>query len=177
MKTKDELYELIINDSAAYNNYKSGLSEELDLSELDFSGKEIYDVDFTDADMVDSSFFEATLTKCSFINCDLTSVDFSRAKLIECDFSESLLNGTNLSYANVEYCNFSEADMSGSIMLETIFDNTDFTTAINLQASRFDETTVWPDDEYLPGDFDSTASSDLSSLQDEEEEYNANNDY
>ena len=177
MKTKDEIYELIINDSVSYNEFKKETNDDLDLSELDFSGKEIYDIDFTDADMVDSSFFEATITKCSFVNCDLTSVDFSRAKIIECDFSDSLLNGTNLSYATVDYCNFSDADMSGAIMLETTFDNTDFTTAINLQASRFDETTVWPDDEYLPSDFDSSASSDLSSLQDEEEEYSENNDY
>ena len=177
MKTKDEIYELILNDTDSYNEYKQEETEELDLSELDFTGKNIYDVDFTDADMVDSSFFEATVTKCSFVNCDLTSVDFSRAKLIECDFSDALLNGTNLSYAQVEYCNFSDADMSGSIMLETVFENSDFTTAINLQASRFDESTVWPDDEYLPSDFDSTAASDLSSLQDEEEEYSPNNDY
>lgn len=176
MKTKDEIYELIINDPDAYNEYKKETSEELDLSESDFSGTELYDIDFTDADLVDSTFFEATLTKCSFINCDLTSVDFSRAKIIECDFSESLLSGTNLSYASIDYCNFSDADMSGSIMLETVFDNTDFSSAVNLQASRFDETTVWPDDEYLPSDFDSTAASDLSSLQDEEE-YSGNNDY
>ncbi len=177
MKSKDEIYDLIVNDTEAYNEYKSQVSEDLDLNELDFSGKELYDVDFINAELVDSSFFECTLTKCSFVNCDLTSVDFSRTKLVECDFSESLLNGTNLSYAQIEYCNFSDADMAGSILLETTFDNTDLSAAVNLQASRFDETTVWPDDEYLPDDFDSKAASDLSSLQDEEDDYNSNSDY
>lgn len=176
MKSKEEIYELITSDTDAYNDYKAQETEELDLSELDFSGKDLYDADFTDSELVDSSFFESTLTKCSFVNCDLTSVDFSRAKLIECDFSESLLNGTNLSYAQIEYCNFSDSDMAGAILLETTFDNTDLSSAVNLQASRFDETTVWPDDEYLPEDFDSKASSDLSSLQDEED-YNADSDY
>ena len=57
----DNGYDLIVDDSASYNDFKKETTEELDLSELDFSGKEIYDVDFTDADMVDSSFFEATL--------------------------------------------------------------------------------------------------------------------
>lgn len=173
MKTKDEIYELIINDTENYNEFKSAAVDELDLSELDFSSKEIYDADFTDSDMVDSSFFECTLTKCSFVNCDLTSVDFSRTKLIECDFSDALLNGTNFSYAQIEYCNFSEADLAGAIMLETTFDNTDLSTAINLQASRFDETTIWPDDEYLPEGFDSKSANDLSDLKDEED-YNQN---
>ena len=170
MLSKDEIFNMIVDDATAYNEFKADNGGELDLSELDFSGKELNDIDFSDSEMVDSSFFETTLTKCSFVNCDLTSVDFSRAKLIECDFSEALLNGTNFSYAQVEYCNFSEADMSGSIMLETTFDNTDLSSSENLQASRFDETTVWPDDEYLPDGFDSNASKDLSSLQDEEEE-------
>lgn len=176
MKSKDELYELIINDTETYNEYKAQETQELELSELDFSDKNLYDIDFIDSDMVDSSFFESTLTKCSFNNCDLTSVDFSRTKLIECDFSDALLNGTNFSYAQIEYCNFAEADLAGAILLETTFDNTDLSTAINLQASRFDETTVWPDDEYLPEDFDSKAASDLSSLQDEED-YNTDSDY
>ena len=41
--------------------------------------------------------------------------------------------------------------------------------AENLSACRFDEETVWPDNEYLPEDFDSKYSSDLSSLQDEDD--------
>ena len=66
--------------------------------------------------------------------------------------------------------------MAGAILLETTFDNTDLSSAANLQASRFDDTTVWPDDEYLPEDFDSKSANDLSSLQDEED-YNQETDY
>lgn len=173
MKSKDEIYNLIINDSNAYGDYKAEETEELDLSELDFSGNDLYDIDFSDSVLVDSSFFESTLTKCSFVNCGLTSVDFSRTKLIECDFSEALLNGTNLSYAQIDYCNFAESDMAGAILLETVFENTDLSTVENLQASRFDESTVWPDEEYLPEGFDSNAANDLSSLQDEEDYTNS----
>ncbi len=61
-------------------------------------------------------------------------------------------------------------------MLETTFDSTDLSSTVNLQASRFDETTIWPDDEYLPEDFDTTASKDLSSLQDEDD-YSTDSDY
>lgn len=177
MKSKDEIFELIKTDVSEYNEYKSQTSHDLDLCELDFSGLDLSNVDFSDSELVDSSFFESTLTKCSFVNCDLTSVDFSRAKLIECDFSEALLNGTNFSYAQIDYCNFTDADLAGSILLETVFDNTDLSSAVNLQASRFDETTVWPDDEYLPDDFDSNSANDLSSLRDEEDEYGTNSDY
>ena len=38
-----------------------------------------------------------------------------------------------------------------------------------MPASRFDDTTVWPDDEYLPEGFDSTYSDDLSSLKDDDD--------
>ena len=39
----------------------------------------------------------------------------------------------------------------------------------NLNACRFDDSTIWPDSEYLPEDFDSTYSDDLSSLKDEDD--------
>jgi hypothetical protein len=39
----------------------------------------------------------------------------------------------------------------------------------NLSACRFDEETIWPDNEYLPEDFDTSYSSDLSSLRDDDD--------
>ena len=44
---------------------------------------------------------------------------------------------------------------------------------MNLNASRFDDSTIWPDNEYLPEDFDSSYSDDLSSLKDDDENCNA----
>ena len=59
--------------------------------------------------------------------------------------------------------------MAGSIFQGAELTNTDFSMSENLSACRFDEDTVWPDNEYLPEEFDSSCSSDLSSLQDEDD--------
>ena len=99
----------------------------------------------------------------------MTSVDFTRANLVECAFNESVLNGTDFSYAKVDYCNFADADLAGAIVREADLSNSDFSSSENLNACRFDDTTVWPDNEYLPEDFDSSYSDDLSSLKDDED--------
>ena len=99
----------------------------------------------------------------------MTSVDFNRANLVECAFNESVLNGTDFSYGKVDYCNFADADLAGAVMLDADFTNSDFSMSENLNASRFDDTTIWPDNEYLPEEFDSSYSDDLSSLKDEDD--------
>ncbi|MBQ8636353.1 pentapeptide repeat-containing protein, partial [bacterium] len=104
-----------------------------------------------------------------FSGCDLTSVDFTRANLVECAFTESVLNGTDYSYSTVDYGNFSDSDLAGAIFQGANLSNSDFSMAENLGACRFDEETVWPDNEYLPEDFDSTYMADLSSLKDEDD--------
>ena len=60
-------------------------------------------------------------------------------------------------------------DMAGAIFQGAELANSDFSMSENLNACRFDEETVWPDNEYLPEGFDSDYASDLSSLQDEED--------
>lgn len=52
---------------------------------------------------------------------------------------------------------------------ETNLTSSDLTSSYNLHASRYDDETIWPDDEFLPQDFDVTSHNDLSALQDEEE--------
>ena len=84
-------------------------------------------------------------------------------------FLISVLNGTDFSYSKADYCNFSDADMAGAIFQGADLTNSDFSAAENLNACRFDEETIWPDNEYLPEDFDSNYASDLSSLQDEDD--------
>ena len=102
----------------------------------------------------------------------LTSVDFSRANVSECDFSGAILNGTSFNYAAVNYSNFSDADMAGANFSEADLSDSDFSTSENLDSCRFDESTIWPDEEKLPEDFDCTYNYDLSTLRDDEEGQN-----
>ncbi|MBO5738387.1 pentapeptide repeat-containing protein [bacterium] len=167
MLSKEELIDLLYNDIEAFNQKVGGKA--IDMTEIDFSGATLEGAIFDNIDLTSSSFADSNLTEVKFLGCDLTSVDFNRANLVECSFSESVLNGTDFSNSKVDYCNFSDADLAGAIMLDADFTNSDFSMAENLNASRFDDTTIWPDNEYLPEDFDSNYSEDLSSLRDDDD--------
>ena len=167
MLSKEELANLLMNDVERFNNSLGG--KVVDMSEMDFSGISFEGAVFDNVDLTSSSFADANLTEVKFLGCDLTSVDFNRANLVECAFNESVLNGTDFSFSKVDYCNFTDSDLAGAIMLDADFTNSDFSAAENLNASRFDDSTIWPDNEFLPEDFDSSYSDDLSSLKDEED--------
>ena len=170
MKSKDELVELILNDSEEFNNFMCDNEDTgIDMSEIDLSNSEIRDVVFKNMDFTSSTFSDSHLFNVQFIECDLTSSDFTRTNLTECDFSNSVLNGTDFSYSVLDYCNFNEADMAGAIFGESDLSNSDLSTSFNLNACRFDDGTIWPDNDMLPDNFDGMYSSDLSSLQDDED--------
>lgn len=167
MADKEELVNLLLSDVETFNQKVKGSA--VDLSEVDFSNTAIEGAVFDNVDLTSSSFADSQLTDVKFVGCDLTSVDFTRTTLTECQFNESVLNGTDFSYATVHYCGFPDADLAGAIVREADLSNSDFTMSENLNASRFDDTTIWPDSEYLPEDFDSSYSDDLSSLKDDDD--------
>ena len=169
MLSKEELVDLLINNTEEFNESIKG--EYLDLSETDFSNITIEGAVFDNTDLTASSFADSQLTDVKFVNCDLSSVDFTRAKLVECNFNESVLSGADFSYSTVQYCGFPDTDFAGAIVREADLSNSDFTMSENLSASRFDDTTIWPDSEYLPEDFDSSYTDDLSSLKDDEDDF------
>lgn len=169
MLSKEELINLISTDVEAFNAEIKKTKGGIDLSETDFSNIELEGVEFFNVDLTSSSFADSHLTEVKFDACDLTSVDFTRANIVECSFSESVLNGTDFSYSKVDYCNFSDADLAGAIFQGADLTDSDLSMSENLSACRFDEETIWPDNEYLPEDFDSKYSSDLSSLQDDDD--------
>jgi len=169
MLSKDDLAELIFTDINAFNKEIASSKSTIDLSEIDFSNLNIEGVEFVNVDLTSSSFADGHLVNVKFSDCDLTSVDFTRVNLVECSFIESTLNGADFSYSTADYCNFSDSDLAGAIFQGADLTNSDFSMSENLSASRFDEETVWPDNEYLPEDFDTTCSSDLSSLKDDDE--------
>lgn len=169
MLSKEELVDLLNSDIQAFNEAVKDSKGSIDLSEVDFSNSNIDGAVFDNVDLTSSSFADAHLTEVNFEGCDLTSVDFTRATLVECSFAESVLNGTDFSYSVINYCNFSDADLAGAVLQGADLTNSDLSMSENLNASRFDEETNWPDNDYLPEDFDSSCSTDLSSLKDEDD--------
>lgn len=173
MYSKEELAELIVKNPEEYNNYKKGIDEDLDLTELDFSNTTLEDVDFSNTELAGTSFVDAHLSNVNFAGADLNAAEFTRANLVECDFSEAVLNGTDFSYATVSYCNFTDADMAGCIVKEADLSNSDFSASENLAATRADETTVWPDNDLLPDDFDTN----YTKVDEEDEDSASISDY
>lgn len=169
MLSKEELVNLLLTDVEAFNEEVKKSKSSIDLSETDLSNSGIEGAEFINVDLTSSAFSDSHLSEVKFEACDLTSVDFTRAEIVECSFNESVLNGTDFSYAKADFCNFSDADMAGAVFQGADLANSDLSMAENLSACRFDEETVWPDNEYLPEDFDTKYSSDLSSLQDDDD--------
>ncbi len=171
MYSKEELAELIIKNPEEYYSYKK-TADELDLTELDFSNITLDKIDFSNTELAGTSFTDAHLANCNFSGSELKAADFIRANVIECEFSESVLNGTDFSYALINYCNFTDADMAGCIVKEADLSDSDFSASLNLSATRADDTTIWPDNEMLPDDFDTNYTKD-----DNEEEETSISDY
>ena len=176
MKTKDELITLLIEDVEEFNNYVEENNNGIDLTEVDLSNITVADAVFHNIDLSLTTFSDSHFTNVKFENCDLSSADFTRSNLEECSFNNSILNGTDFSYAVINYCNFNEADMAGAVLQESDLTDSDLSTSYNLNACRFDDGTIWPDDDMLPEDFDGLYSSDLSSLKDDDDEH-GNQDY
>ncbi len=176
MKTKDELITLLIEDVEEFNNYVEENNNGIDLTEVDLSNITVADAVFHNIDLSSTTFSDSHFTNVKFENCDLSSADFTRSNLEECNFNNSILNGTDFSYAVINYCNFNEADMAGAVLQESDLTDSDLSTSYNLNACRFDDGTIWPDDDMLPEDFDGLYSSDLSSLKDDDDEH-GNQDY
>ena len=167
MYSKEELAELILKNPEEYNKYKKNYGEELDLTELDFSNVSLEGIDFSNTELAGTSFIDSHLSNVSFAQADLNAADFTRANIIECDFSESILNGADFNYATASYCNFTDADMAGCIVKEADLSDSDFSASLNLSATRADDTTIWPDNDLLPDDFDTNYAKEG---EDEEEE-------
>ena len=176
MKTKDELITLLVENVEEFNNYVEENNNGIDLTEIDLSNITVADAVFHNIDLSSTTFSDSHFTNVKFENCDLSSADFTRSNLEECSFNNSILNGTDFSYAVISYCNFNEADMAGAVLQESDLTNSDLSTSYNLNACRFDDGTIWPDDDMLPEDFDGLYSSDLSSLKDDDDEH-GNQDY
>ena len=62
--------------------------------------------------------------------------------------------------------------MAGCIVKEADLTDSDLSASLNLSATRADETTIWPDNDKLPDDFDTNYTK-----EDSEEEEDTSSDY
>lgn len=176
---KEDLLQLLKNGSInEFNENRSyDESELLDLTELDLRGCEIKRANLSYCDLTGSDLSDMYLKSIKFDGSDLTSVDFTGSTLKSCFFSSSVLNGVKFKNTELMQCEFEEADFSGADLSSSDVSSCDLSATENLTECIFDESTVWPADDMLPEDFETTYQHDLSSLRDEEDDFATNYDY
>lgn len=164
---KDELLQLLKNGNI--DEFNKSRPKEIDLSESDFNGCELKGANLSLADLTGTDFCDSYIKEVDFTKSDLTSVNFTNAVIKNADFSNTILNGVKFNYSTLKDSDFTEADMSGADFSEAIIERTDLSLSENLPECIFDSGTQWPDEEYLPADFEAEYIADLASLHEDED--------
>lgn len=127
---KEEIYEIYNRDGVVICSNMAlstveviqwAIKSNIDLSNANFEGLELYGVDLTGGKFQNANFFDATLTGATLVNGDFTGADFTGAYLemsdcegaIMCraDFGGCDLRHSNMKNANAMDAEFSNADM------------------------------------------------------------------
>jgi len=171
MINKDNLIQLLQNGSVEeFNNFRTSSNNDLlDLSEADLRNCELTGANLSNVDLSGSDFSESDLTETDFSSSDLSSVDFTGSTIKKTDFIKSVLSGVKFNQAKLNECDFTEANFNGTDLSETNLSGSDLTYAENLNDCIFDSYTTWPDSEFLPEDFNTEYTEDLSSLKDDDD--------
>jgi len=131
--------EILRQGVEAWNAWRMGTEERVDLSSMDFSGVDLGGVNLRDADLRETDFEEANLNSANLIGAILASAHLSSANL-----SNTFLNSATLSDANLygayvvgahffhaclDGANFTGANLSHSILANTDCRETNFFAA------------------------------------------------
>ncbi len=98
-----------------------------DLSRLDLSGEQLFDVNFEGAELVG-----ADLSNCDLSHCNLKGADLTRAILVN-----SRLWNSDLTCANLTEANFSGTDLWNTCLYNAKIWHTDFKDAKSLSTRNF----------------------------------------
>ena len=178
MVNKESLLKLIqdgnVEEFTSIISKSSGL---IDLTESDFTGLTIDGFLFNNVDLSGSDFSVCEITQTKFIDSNLTAAAFLKSNINYTEFINSDLSGVKFNGSTVLECDFAESDLSGTYFIAADLTKSDFSLSQNIDLCIFDDDTVWPDPEFLPDDFDSTYSNDLSHLRDDDDGYASDSGY
>ncbi len=167
---KDELVQLLrignierFNESRPYHE-----SDFLDLTEIDLSNIKILGANFSKTDLSGSDFSQSEIEDIDFSGSDLSSVNFSHSTITGSNFVETSIEGSLFNNAGIISGDFSEVNFNGVNICGTDFTGVDLSLSINLMQSIYDADTVWPDEDYLPEDFEPEEDISIAELEDAE---------
>jgi uncharacterized protein YjbI with pentapeptide repeats len=85
-----------------------------DLSELNFSHRDLSGLVLVDKQLRGADFTSANLTRANLVRSDLSDAQLYNAKLFNTDLSHANLSGANLKYANMRNANLTGANLRGA---------------------------------------------------------------
>ena len=128
-----EHVEIVKQGAEAINEWrKSRPDERLDLRDADLSGLALHSADFSNADLSRANLKNTDLFHTNFSSSRLFSTSFFRAYLEDADLSSADLTEANLMGTHLAGTSLRSADLSWSLLGETLMINADFSFAKGL---------------------------------------------
>ncbi|NOQ63707.1 MAG: hypothetical protein GQ582_04280 [Methyloprofundus sp.] len=125
----------LIAISLAQLNFQDSLFDQADLSKADLSEGQFKAASFKNAQLAHASGTKIKAAQADFSDAKMDSIDFIQGMFKEAKFNRAKLTHANLNNCNLLGADFTEADLSEA----------------NLQFSRYDDDTIFPED-FIPPD-------------------------
>lgn len=126
-----------------------------DFSGMDLSNRKFIDCRFENCDLNNATLLDTAFRNVAFVNCKMMGLFFEQCNIFglemsfeECALDHSSFHGLNLpdtsfsgtrmidvdlSKANLSACEFKECDLLGAMFDDTNIENTDLSSAVNMQ--------------------------------------------
>ncbi len=170
--SKDDLVQFLRNgeiekfNSVRFNNNNGNF---LDLTEIDLNNLKLSGADLSKVDLSGSDFSKSDIERINFSDSDLSSVNFSHTTIAESNFINSILEGSLLAGINVISGDFTEVDFNGVNICGANLSGADLGLCKNLMQSVYDVETLWPDNDFLPDEFEPENDMSFAELEDVDE--------
>ncbi len=170
LMNKDELVQLLkIGNIKKFNESRSYCENIfVDLTEIDLSNTKISGADLSRVDLSGSDLSKSEIENIDFSRSDLSSVNFSHSTIADSAFIEAIIEGSLLHNASIISVDFAEVDFNGVNVCGTDFTGADLSLSRNLMQSVYDADTIWPDEDFLPDEFDPEDDVSIAELEDAE---------
>ena len=169
--SKDDLVQLLRNGEIEKFNsirpYHDDIS--LDLTEIDLNDMKLSGANLSKVDLSGSDFSKSDIEKINFSDSDLSSVNFSHTTIAESNFINAIFEGSLLTSINVISGDFTEVDFNGVNICGANLTGADLGLCKNLMQSVYDTDTLWPDNDFLPDEFEPDNNMSFAEMEDANE--------
>lgn len=117
------------NAKLEQSTFKNSIAIKARFSNANLALAKISNSNFSKSELTDCGMMRTSITESNFTSSDMTGVSFYQAQLKNNLFTKSRLNKCGFSYADVKNVDFTNSMMSEAIILDTYFEDCDFSSA------------------------------------------------